>query len=107
MGDVTWIVPHHFAHSIPEDVDYRVMSSFLDFYQTMFKFVVFKLYKNGNMKYPPFGHIDYDLTNLSLTALMEKQFTTKRKINCFRKKNKNKDKNEQKQTFSDVSEKNI
>eukprot|EP01084_Bolivina_argentea_P006715 12712_1 len=87
--DVTWIVPHGFAHSIPDDVDYRVMSSFLDFYQTMFKFVVFKLYKNGNMKYPPFGAIDYDLTNLSLTDLKERKFTMKRKINSNKKRANN------------------
>ena len=79
--DVTWIVPHSFAHSIVNDVDYRVMSSFLDFYQTMFRFVVFKLYKDANMKYPPFGDIDYDLTNCSLTKLREKRFTMRRKIN--------------------------
>merc|ERR1712048_581065 len=88
MGNVTWIVPHGFAHSVVDDVDYRVMSSFLDFYQTMFKFVVFKLYKDSNMKYPPFGDIDYDLTTLSLTKLRTKSFSFRRKINCNKSKQK-------------------
>merc|ERR1712013_940276 len=32
---VTWVEPHAFAHSAPDDVDYRVMGSFLDFYLSM------------------------------------------------------------------------
>jgi len=79
--DVTFVVPHAFVHSVPQDVDFRVLSSFLDFYQNMLKFVVYKLYRDAHMKYPPFGDIDYDLTNLSLSRLRALKFEKTRKIN--------------------------
>lgn len=50
---VTWVVPYHFTQKLPADVDYRVMLTFLEFYETMLKFVNFKLYSSLNLKYPP------------------------------------------------------
>ncbi|UPQ97347.1 ribosome biogenesis pescadillo-like protein [Chloropicon primus] len=50
---VTWLVPHERSQVLPADVDYRVMITFLEFYQTMLKFVFFKLYHDVNLKYPP------------------------------------------------------
>jgi len=50
---VTWIVPYHFTQKLPADVDYKVMLTFLEFYETMVKFVNFKLYSSLNLKYPP------------------------------------------------------
>mmetsp|Transcript_19511 Transcript_19511/g.60254 ORF Transcript_19511/g.60254 Transcript_19511/m.60254 type:complete len:484 (+) Transcript_19511:85-1536(+) len=46
--DVTWIVPHAFSHDLPSKrhVDYRVMLTFLEFYQTLLKFVLFKLFRD-------------------------------------------------------------
>lgn len=41
---VTWLVPHGLAQVLPPDVDYRVMLTFLDFYTTLLRFVMFKLY---------------------------------------------------------------
>ena len=41
---VTWLVPHQLAQVLPVDVDYRVMVTFLEFYETMLQFVNFKLY---------------------------------------------------------------
>ena len=41
---VTWLQPWPQAQTVPEDVDYRVMLTFLDFYDTLLQFVHFKLY---------------------------------------------------------------
>ncbi|KAL0036178.1 hypothetical protein WJX79_007036 [Trebouxia sp. C0005] len=35
---VTWLVPHNLAQVLPADVDYRVMLTFLEFYQTLLQF---------------------------------------------------------------------
>ena len=37
-------MPHQLAQVLPTDVDYRVMVTFLEFYETMLQFVNFKLY---------------------------------------------------------------
>ena len=103
--DVTFVIPHNFTHSIPKDVDYRVMSTFLDFYQVMFKFVVFKLYKMANMKYPPFGDIDYDLTNSSLSNLREDKIQRKRKLNWNKHQKNNKKNNKKKNKKSNQNDK--
>jgi pescadillo protein len=50
---VCWLVPHKFTQYIPDDVDYRVMITFLEFYESLIRFVNFKLYKDLNLKYPP------------------------------------------------------
>lgn len=50
---ITWIVPYQFSQEIPTDVDFRVMLTFLEFYQTLVGFVNFKLYNEINMTYPP------------------------------------------------------
>ena len=55
MGQkITWITPYHFPQNLPQDVDYRVMMTFLEFYEVLMKFVNFKLYSNFDLKYPPF-----------------------------------------------------
>jgi len=50
---VLWLVPHKFVQFTPRDVDYRVMGTFLQFYETMLKFVNYKLYITENLMYPP------------------------------------------------------
>lgn len=50
---VTWVVAHDFPHAHPTDVDFRVMSTFTEFYSTMLGFVMFRLYKDVNLRYPP------------------------------------------------------
>jgi pescadillo protein len=32
---VTWLVPHATSQVLPPDVDYKVMLTFLEFYQTL------------------------------------------------------------------------
>ncbi|CAK9087236.1 Pescadillo homolog (AtPES) [Durusdinium trenchii] len=54
MGQsITWIVPHKFSQDIPKEVDFRVMSTFLEFYESLIGFVLFKLYHGLGMRYPP------------------------------------------------------
>lgn len=50
---VTWLVPYQFTQFLPLDVDYTVMTTFLEFYHTLMKFVLFKLYNEANLAYPP------------------------------------------------------
>jgi pescadillo protein len=49
---IRWIVPHSFTQFTPEDVDYRVMTTFFEFYETLLHFVLFKLYNDIGVRYP-------------------------------------------------------
>ena len=51
--EITWLVPYMFTHTIPTDVDFRVMMTFLELYQTLMGFVLYKLYTDENLVYPP------------------------------------------------------
>eukprot|EP00227_Mantoniella_beaufortii_P019188 CAMPEP_0197575710 /NCGR_PEP_ID=MMETSP1326-20131121/1012_1 /TAXON_ID=1155430 /ORGANISM="Genus nov. species nov., Strain RCC2288" /LENGTH=734 /DNA_ID=CAMNT_0043138523 /DNA_START=104 /DNA_END=2308 /DNA_ORIENTATION=- len=51
--EVTWLTPHALAQTLPEDVDYRVMLTFLEFYIAMMGFVNYKLYYDRSFRYPP------------------------------------------------------
>jgi len=51
--DVTWLVPYEFGQNLPDDVDYRVMMTFLEFYETQLHFINYKLYGSLGLKYPP------------------------------------------------------
>ncbi|KAK7483722.1 hypothetical protein BaRGS_00025043 [Batillaria attramentaria] len=54
MGQtLTWIVPHKLGYKHPDDVDYKIMSTFVDFYTTLLGFVNFRLYHSLNLHYPP------------------------------------------------------
>lgn len=51
---LTWVEPHHsFAQQPTMQVDYRVMSSFLELYEAVLTFVNFKLYHDIDLSYPP------------------------------------------------------
>ena len=50
---VTWVVPHQFSQSLPQNVDYRIMLTFLEFYQVLLRFVMYKLYTDMGLVYPP------------------------------------------------------
>ncbi|KAJ3402042.1 mRNA-binding ribosome synthesis protein nop7 [Chytriomyces hyalinus] len=52
-SDVTWIVPHPFSQDTPRDVDFRIMATFLDLYETLVGFTNYKLYTDLNLVYPP------------------------------------------------------
>lgn len=50
---VIWTEPYPFAQTLPFDVDYKVVLSFLEFNQVFLKFVLFKLFKNRGLVFPP------------------------------------------------------
>ncbi|ERM98465.1 pescadillo homolog isoform X1 [Amborella trichopoda] len=50
---ITWLTPHALQQVIPDDVDFNVMLTFLEFYETLLAFANFKLYHSINVKYPP------------------------------------------------------
>lgn len=53
--NVTWIVPHHFAFEPQQrsEVDFKIMSTFVEFYTILLGFVNFRLYHSLNLHYPP------------------------------------------------------
>jgi pescadillo protein len=51
--DVTWLQPHRFAPTMPEEVDFKVLVTFALWYRTLLKFVNFKLYSMEGWSYPP------------------------------------------------------
>lgn len=52
---VTWIVPHYypFQPQSKSEVDFKIMSIFVEFYAIMLGFVNFRLYHSLNLVYPP------------------------------------------------------
>lgn len=52
---ITWIIPHCFGFQpqSPDDVDFRIMATFVEFYNTLLGFINFRLYHSLNICYPP------------------------------------------------------
>ncbi|WVZ60194.1 hypothetical protein U9M48_010247 [Paspalum notatum var. saurae] len=50
---ITWLTPHALQQVLTDDVDFNVMLSFLEFYETLLGFVNFKLYHSIKVNYPP------------------------------------------------------
>uniref|UniRef100_A0A803N5A6 Pescadillo homolog n=1 Tax=Chenopodium quinoa TaxID=63459 RepID=A0A803N5A6_CHEQI len=50
---ITWIAPHSIQQVVTDDVDFNVMLTFLEYYETLLAFVNFKLYHSIDVKYPP------------------------------------------------------
>lgn len=65
---ITWIVPHHFSFEpqSKQEVDFKVMSTFVEFYTIMLGFVNFRLYHTLNLYYPPKFSIDEQNADNSL-----------------------------------------
>lgn len=46
-------MPHRLAYQNPDDVDFRIMATFAEFYTIMLGFTNFKLYHDIGLFYPP------------------------------------------------------
>lgn len=59
---VTWIVPHYypFQPQSRNEVDFNIMSIFVEFYTIMCGFVNFRLYHSLNLMYPPKFSVSLD-----------------------------------------------
>ncbi|CRG99953.1 pescadillo homolog, putative [Plasmodium relictum] len=67
---VTWIVPHIYTPYLSKSIDFRLITTFIEYYVSLLKFVLYKLYKLDNLQYPPeenetlknekFKHLAYD-----------------------------------------------
>ncbi|XP_052197651.1 pescadillo homolog [Diospyros lotus] len=75
---ITWLTPHALQQVVPEDVDYNVMLTFLEFYETLLAFVNFKLYHSINVKYPP-------ILDPRLEALAEELYALSRYLDASSK----------------------
>lgn len=62
--NICWVVPHAFTQNIPSDVDFRVMTTFFEFYETLLGFVLFKLYNDIGVRYP-LPVTGFDVSNAS------------------------------------------
>ncbi|RDL31172.1 Pescadillo-like protein [Venustampulla echinocandica] len=51
--DILWLVPYRFNQRVTGDVDFRIMGTFVEFYQTLLGFVNFRLYTSVGLVYPP------------------------------------------------------
>ena len=69
---ITWVEPHALSQTMPEDVDYRVMLTFLEFYHDLMSFVNFKLYKEAGLQYPPTLNEEMDDAAAGLAAVVHK-----------------------------------
>ncbi|VEU21328.1 DEKNAAC102403 [Brettanomyces naardenensis] len=51
--EIIWLVPFKFPQNIPSDIDFRIMLTFLEFYTTLLHFVLYRLYSEAGLVYPP------------------------------------------------------
>ena len=51
--DIMWLVPYRFVQRVTQDVDYRIMGTFVEFYCTLLGFVNYRLYTSIGLVYPP------------------------------------------------------
>lgn len=61
----------HSVQVLPTDVDYRVMLTFLEFYQTLLQFVNYKLYHSLGVQYPPVVDPRLEEAAAGLESLMQ------------------------------------
>lgn len=66
---IAWLVPHQFTQAIPKEADMRVMTCFLEFYEVLLKFVLYKLYHNMDLQYPPVVNKDLSDAGCFLLAV--------------------------------------
>ncbi|CAX44124.1 nucleolar protein involved in rRNA processing, putative [Candida dubliniensis CD36] len=66
--EIRWLIPYKFPTNIPTDVDFRIMLTFLEFYSTLVHFVLYKLYNEAGLVYPPIIEKSVGLSGYVLQA---------------------------------------
>ena len=66
--DVMWLVPYKFVQRVTQDVDYRIMGTFVEFYCTLLGFINYRLYTSIGLVYPPKFDIASDERGAELAA---------------------------------------
>jgi pescadillo protein len=67
---ITWLQPYKFnIDSGNADVDFRVLSTFLEFYQTHLHFVLYRLFTSVGLRYPPSIDSKADCADSGLASL--------------------------------------
>uniref|UniRef100_A0A7N0VEJ5 Pescadillo homolog n=1 Tax=Kalanchoe fedtschenkoi TaxID=63787 RepID=A0A7N0VEJ5_KALFE len=66
---ITWLTPHATQQVLTDDVDYNVMLTFLEFYETLLEFVNLQLYTAINVSYPPILDPELEALAADLYAL--------------------------------------
>ena len=74
---ITWLAPYEFSQHVPPNVDFRVMLTFLEFYQSLIGFVNFKLYRDSKLEYPPALNAAMEEDGVGLMALTLKRLEEK------------------------------
>lgn len=74
---VRWLEGYEFQQHVPHDVDFRILLTFLDLYRTLISFVLYKLYTEENLVYPPPLDVELDERGESVGAfkLVERNIT--------------------------------
>jgi len=85
--DIVWLSPIHTQQKLTFDVDYEIMSNFLELYISLMKFVNLKLFKDIGMDYPP-PKENYDMTFFGLNSLDINKIQNKVGIKAESEKNK-------------------
>jgi len=73
---ITWVQPYKFNQRLPFDVDYKVMGTFLEFYQSLLKFANYKLFSDVRLQYPLRGMNPVSDTSAYLAPPKVKQMQT-------------------------------
>lgn len=66
--DILWLEPYKFNQRVTGDVDFRIMGTFVEFYQTLLGFVNYRLYSSIGLVYPPKFNKDADDQSAELGA---------------------------------------
>lgn len=53
MIKVRWLEGYDFQQHVPTDVDFRILLTFIELYRTLLNFVLYRLYTEENLVYPP------------------------------------------------------
>ncbi|EJT52329.1 hypothetical protein A1Q1_04540 [Trichosporon asahii var. asahii CBS 2479] len=77
LVNVRWLEGFEFQQHVPHDVDFRILLTFLELYRTLTSFVLYKLYTDENLVYPPPLDVEQDEKGETVGAfrLVEKKAT--------------------------------